>query len=217
VVDDPSRPSFSDLPLNGHSRFDDEGVASRRTLLIENGVFRDFLVGRSVLSPRGSSNGHGRGVLGLSPVARMGNTMLTVKQGLPFSALRDSLRSLLRMRGKSYGFVLHDISGGFTYTTRDLPQTYRLEPLYVSRVFADGRPDEVVRGLDAVGTPLQSLGQIAAVGDDPEVFNGHCGAESGWVPVSAVSPSLLLYSMEFESRAKDQNLPPLLPPPGRGR
>jgi TldD protein len=216
VFDDPTLADFRGLALNGYYRFDDEGVPAMRTPLLEKGVFKGFLLGRSVISPRGVSNGHGRANLGLPVVARMGNTLLSAERGIPFAALRDSLRALLRRQGKPFGLILHDISGGFTYTTRDLPQSYRVQPLYVTRVFADGRPDDVVRGVDAVGTPLASLAQIALAGDDPAVFNGQCGAESGWVPVSAVSPSLLLRSMEFESRAKDQNLPPLLAPPRRG-
>jgi len=214
IFDDPTRTVLGPMPLNGHYRFDDEGVKARKTVLIENGVFRDFLLGRSVISPKGRSNGHGRALLGLAPVARMGNTILEASRTVPAAALRDSLRAQLKAMGRPYGLLLHDISGGFTYTGRDLPQSFRVEPLYVSQVFADGRPDRVVRGVDAVGTPLVSLRQIKLAGDDPRVFNGYCGAESGWVPVSAVSPSLLLESLEFESRAKDQNRPPILPPPG---
>jgi predicted Zn-dependent protease len=219
IVDDPSLETFGKQALNGFYRFDDEGVPGQRALLMENGTFKGFLLGRSVVSARGgangASNGHGRANLGLPVVARMGNTLLSATHGQSFAILRDSLKSLLRQQGKPFGLILHDISGGFTYTTRDVPQSFRVEPLYATRVFADGQPDEVVRGVDAVGTPLASLSQIVAAGDDPAVFNGHCGAESGWIPVSAISPSLLLRSMEFETRAKDQNLPPLLAPPRR--
>lgn len=214
IADDPTLSQFGPTPLNGFYRYDDEGVASRRTVLIEKGVFKDFLLSRSVISPKGRSNGHGRGMLGLAPVARMGNTLLEASQAVPFPALKDSLRARLKALGRPYGLLLHDISGGFTYTGRDLPQSFRVEPLYVSQIFADGRPDRVVRGVDAVGTPLVSLRQVSLAADDAAVFNGYCGAESGWIPVSAVSPSLLLESMEFESRAKDQNRPPILPPPG---
>lgn len=213
ISDDPTREFAMGTPLNGFYRYDDEGVVARPTPLMVKGVFRDFLFSRSVVSPKGASNGHGRGVLGLPPVARMGNTILESSRAMPAAALRDSLRSMLKRAGKPYGLLLHDISGGFTYTGRDLPQSFRVEPLYVSQIFADGRPDRVVRGVDAVGTPLVSLRQIVAAGDDPAVFNGYCGAESGWVPVSAISPSLLIESMEFESRAKDQNMPPILAPP----
>ncbi|MDQ3001737.1 MAG: metallopeptidase TldD-related protein, partial [Fibrobacterota bacterium] len=213
IQDDPTRQSAMGIPLNGHYLFDDEGVPARPTPLMVNGIFRDFLFSRSVLSPKGSSNGHGRAVLGLQPVARMGNTILNSSRTVPAHSLRDSLRTLLKKAGKPYGLLLHDISGGFTYTGRDLPQSFRVEPLYVSQIFSDGRPDKVVRGVDAVGTPLVSLRQVALAGDDPAVFNGYCGAESGWIPVSAIAPSLLLESMEFETRAKDQNKPPILAPP----
>lgn len=213
IMDDPTREYQGSVPLNGFYRYDDEGILAQKALLMDKGIFRDFLFSRSVISPHGKSNGHGRGMLGLEPTARMGNTILESSRTYSFSALKDSLKVLLKKSGKPFGLLLHDISGGFTYTGRDLPQSYRVEPLYVSQIFADGKPDRVVRGVDAVGTPLVSLKQILIAGNDPAVFNGYCGAESGWIPVSAISPSILLESMEFESRAKDQNLPPILPPP----
>ena len=70
-------------------------------------------------------------------------------------------------------------------------------PLVVYKVFPDGRPDQLVRGVDIVGTPLVSLTKIVATGDKPEIFNGYCGAESGSVPVSAVAPAILISEMEF--------------------
>lgn len=214
IEDDPTSQTLGATELNGFYRYDDEGVKARRTPLLWDGVFQDFLFSRSVISPHGHSNGHGRAMLGANVVARMGNTRLTCTKPLPASVLRDSLLSLLRLSGKPYGLMVHELSGGFTYTGRDLPQSFKLEPLFVTQVFTDGRSDRVVRGVDVSGTPLQSLAQILAAGDDPAVFNGHCGAESGWLPVAAISPSLLLGSLEFESRNKDQNRPPLLAPPG---
>ena len=88
-------------------------------------------------------------------------------------------------------------------------------PLLVYRVWADGRPDELVRGVDIVGTPIAAFETIIATGDSPGIFNGMCGAESGDVPVSAVSPSLLLRSLEIERASHDRDRPPLLPPPPR--
>jgi TldD protein len=214
IEDDPTAKVLGNTDLNGYYQYDDEGVKARRTPLLWDGVFKDFLFGRSVISPHGHSNGHGRARLGENVVARMGNTRLSSSQPTPINALRDTLITWLKRLGKPYGLMVHELSGGYTYTGRDLPQTFKLEPLFVTQIFADGRPDRLVRGVDVVGTPLQSLSQIVAAGDDPAVFNGHCGAESGWLPVSAISPSLLLGSMEFESRGKDQNRPPILAPPG---
>ena len=82
------------------------------------------------------------------------------------------------------------------------------------RVYADGRPDEMVRGGDLIGTPLVTFSRILAAADDAAVFNGTCGAESGWVPVSAVAPSLLFRTLEFQRKEKGQERPPLLAKPG---
>jgi TldD protein len=80
-------------------------------------------------------------------------------------------------------------------------------------VFPDGRPDELVRGVDIVGTPLVSLTKIVATGDKPEIFNGYCGAESGSVPVSAVAPAILISEMEVQKKQTSTDRPPILPPP----
>ena len=91
-------------------------------------------------------------------------------------------------------------------------------PLVVYRVFADGRPDELVRGVDIVGTPLASFAKIVATSDQLEVFNGVCGAESGSVPVSAVAPAILISEIEIQKKVHSQDRPPLLPrPPGEGQ
>ncbi|MCK4657493.1 MAG: peptidase U62, partial [candidate division Zixibacteria bacterium] len=93
------------------------------------------------------------------------------------------------------------------------PQSFKVIPLLVRRYYADGRPPEAIRGVDIVGTPLSSFEKIAATGDDYDVFNGTCGAESGWVPVSAVSPSVLVSQLEVEKKVKEQDKPPILGPP----
>lgn len=71
----------------------------------------------------------------------------------------------------------------------------------------------MVRGVDLVGTPLASITKMLAAADDYAVFNGSCGAESGWVPVSAVAPSVLVSEMEIEKKQKSQDRPPILPSP----
>jgi TldD protein len=109
--------------------------------------------------------------------------------------------------------LFEDISGGFTTTSRRGPQSFKVLPIVVYKIFADGRPDELIRGADLVGTPLTSFEKITYTGDDPAVFNGTCGAESGWVPVSAISPSILVSTIEIEKRTRGQSRPPILDPP----
>ena len=212
VVDDATLASFNGQPLRGFYEYDDEGVKARPVTLIENGVLRGFLMSSSPIEGFPVSNGHGRASFGELPVARMGNTRLIASKTVSYSELEKQLLQEIRSQNKPYGYIIEDLSGGFTMTESSMPQTFKLEPKLVYRMYPDGRK-EVVHGADIVGTPLVSFGQIIAAANDDAVFNGTCGAESGWVPVSAISPSVLLKSLEIEKTAKNDNKPPILPSP----
>lgn len=216
VYDDPTLERFRDQALRGFYRFDDEGTPAQRVTVVDRGVLRNFLTSRSPIENFPASNGHARRQFGNDPVSRQGNLIIESGRTVPYDELRELLIAECRRQGKPYGLIFDDISGGFTMTGRGGPQAFKVLPLYVSRVYADGRPDEVVRGVDIVGTPLTSFSKIIMAGDDPEVFNGTCGAESGWVPVSAISPSILVSEIEVEKRQKGQEKPPILPPPVGG-
>jgi hypothetical protein len=163
--------------------------------------------------PFKKSNGHGRRERGYQAVARQGNLIVTSRKTIPDGQLRRALIDEVRRQGKPYGLWFSDIEGGYTITDRSGPQAFKVMPRLVYRVYPDGRPDELVRGADIVGTPIAAFETIIATGDTPGIFNGMCGAESGDVPVSAVSPSLLLRNMEIERTAHEREKPPLLPPP----
>ena len=160
------------------------------------------------------SNGHGRNQPGLMPTGRQGNLIVTSTQTVPEAQMRQKLIDEVKKQGKPYGLYFDDIQGGFTITTRQLPQAFQVLPVMVYKVYADGRPDELVRGVDIVGTPLAALTRILTTGDQEHVFNGVCGAESGQVPVAAVAPFMLFSEMEVQKRAHQHERPPLLPPPG---
>ena len=213
IVDDPTLAIYGGVELNGYYRYDDEGVPSQRVQLVDDGVFQGFLMGRSPLPRFPHSNGHGRRSTGHPPTSRMGNTILQVSQSVPYQALRTRLLREVQQQGLPYGVLVGDIEGGFTITGRYLPNAFNVRVVTSWRVYTDGRPDELIRGVDLVGTPLVAFSNLAAAGDDPQVFNGMCGAESGQVPVSAVSPSLLFHVMEMQLKEKSEDRPPLLPKP----
>jgi TldD protein len=213
VYDDPTKAHLDSTVLLGHYPFDDEGVAARRVPLVEKGILRNFLMSRSPLVGFANSNGHGRRQVGYSPVARQGNLMIESARTVTNQQLRQMLIEEIRKQGKPFGLVIDDIAGGFTFTGRGLPQAFQVIPLVVYKVYPDGRPDELVRGVDIVGTPLVSLTKIVATDDRPEIFNGYCGAESGSVPVSAVSPAILITEMEVQKKETSTDKPPILPPP----
>ncbi|MFV8751188.1 TldD/PmbA family protein [Nannocystaceae bacterium ST9] len=213
VYDDPTLASIDGTPLNGHYFVDDEATLAQRASLVEAGVLKGFLMSRSVVAPFTASNGHGRRERGHMIVARQGNLIVSARETVPEASMRERLIAEAKRQGKPYGLWFADISGGYTITDRSGPQAFKVEPLMVYRVWTDGRPDELVRGADIVGTPLAAFETIMAAGDEPGIFNGTCGAESGWVPVSAVSPSLLLSKLEIERSMHERDKPPLLPAP----
>jgi TldD protein len=213
VVDDPTLKKLGKQDLLGYYQYDDEGVIGQRTVLVDHGVLKNFEMSRSPLRGFPNSNGHGRRQIGATPVSRQGNLIVESNKAVTNDQLRAKLIELIKQQNKPYGLLIDDIAGGFTFTGRGQPQAFQVEPLVVYKVFPDGRPDELVRGVDIVGTPLAALTKIVATGDTPEVFNGYCGAESGYVPVSAAAPAILTSELEVQKKQTSTDRPPILPPP----
>ncbi|MCX7930107.1 MAG: metallopeptidase TldD-related protein [Chlorobi bacterium] len=213
VVFDPMIERYAGVELSGSYRFDDEGVPAQRVVSVASGIFKNFLMCRSPIEGFPQSNGHGRKQEGYSPVARQSNLLVIARHTVPFDSLKELLRAECQRQGKPFGLYFDEIAGGFTFTSRTIPNAFTVQPLVVYKVFADGSPDELIRGVDFIGTPLATFANIVVASDRVGVFNGICGAESGSVPVSACSPDLLVSKIEVQKKAKSQSKPPLLPAP----
>lgn len=98
-------------------------------------------------------------------------------------------------------------------TGRNSPNAFNVTPLEVYRVYVDGRDDELVRGVDLIGTPLSMFSNIICAGGETESFVGSCGSISGYVPVSAISPAILVNKVELQMKPRSRNLPPVLSRP----
>ncbi len=214
VVDDPTMKELNGVKLAGAYAYDDEGDPAQRVVAVENGILKNFLMSRMPITGFDHSNGHGRRQPGLMPTGRQGNLVVTSTKTVKDSELWQQFIDEIKKQGKPYGLYFEDIEGGFTLTTRALPQAFQVIPVMVYRVYADGRPKELVRGVDIVGTPLLSLNNIILTGDTEQVFNGICGAESGSIPVAAAAPEMLFSEIEVQKRQKGTERPPILPPPG---
>ncbi len=214
VYDDPTLGIIGGVPLSGTYSHDDEGVPSQRVPLIQDGILKNFLMSRMPITNFSKSNGHGRHQPGFMPTGRQGNLIVQSTKTVKDSEMRAQLIAEVKKQGKPYGLYFEDVQGGFTLTTRELPQAFQVLPIIVWRVYPDGRPDQLVRGVDIVGTPLASLNRILLTGDKTEVFNGICGAESGSIPVSASAPAMLFSEMEVQKRMASRERPPILPAPG---
>lgn len=214
VYCDPTLEEYAGQVLNGSYRYDDEGVKARRVNNVVDGVLTEFLMSRVPLDGFPQSNGHGRTSDGCDPVSRQSNLVIETTKPYTEARLRDMLAAEIKRQGKEYGYYFKSVSNGYTLTGEGGSlNSFNVTPLEVYRVYADGRPDELVRGVDLIGTPLSMFSHIEAGGDSPSVFIGSCGAESGWVPVSASSPMIFVKQIETQRRQMSRELPPVLNPP----
>ncbi len=216
VYSDPTRRRLGDTDLAGAYVIDNEGLTARRVTVIDRGIFRNFLMSRMPVEGFPVSNGHGRRQQGFMPVARQSNLIVEVAHPVTPAELKKMLIDEIRQAGKPFGLYFDDIQGGFTLTGRTLPNAFNVLPVMVYKVYPDGR-EQLVRGVDLIGTPLTTFSRIIAGDDAMATFNGICGAESGLVPVSASAPAVLIAQIEVQKKSKSEERPPILPPVEAGR
>lgn len=224
VKDDPTLDRFNGKSLVGHYRRDDEGVAAQKVTLIERGTLKNYLMSRTPINGFDKSNGHGRSQ---NPayntyyghaVGRMANLIVESERKYGEKKLKAMLIEEAKKQGKPYGLIIRRVQGGDTDTKAagrssgygEHYQAFRATPVLVYAVDVKTGKERLVRGVELVGTPLTSLEKVIAAGDDAEVFNGVCGAESGWVPVSVVSPSILTAQVELQRTGGAPKRPPIL-------
>ena len=213
VVFDPTITTYKGIPLNGSFKYDDEGVKGEKVLVVDKGVLKNFLMTRSPIDKFPKSNGHARAQAGYQPVSRQSNLIVETTQPYTDAQLKEMLIEEAKKQGKEYGYFFANVRGGFTITGRFIPNSFNVTPLEVYRIYVDGRPDELVRGVDLVGTPLAMFSQVEAVGDTPGNFAGTCGAESGGIPAGCCSPALFVKQIEMQKKDKSQDRPPILDRP----
>jgi TldD protein len=213
IIDDPTLKSFEGTHLMGYYPFDDQGVPGERILLVENGVLRNFLLSRTPVNGFERSNGHGRASYGRAPIARMSNTIIESDSTRTKKELKELLIEEVKRQNKPFGLLIKSMRGGETNTSSYNFQAFRATPVVIYKVDPKTGEESLVRDIEMVGTPLVSINKIVATGDDYAVFNGFCGAESGYVPISTIAPSILVSEMEFQRTSSKKEKLPLLPPP----
>jgi TldD protein len=214
IIDDPTARSFGRDSLNGFYKYDEQGVPAQRTALVDHGVLKTFLLSRApVQGGPLHSNGHGRAAPGREPIARMSNLFVVPAKTETFDELKRDLIAEARRQNKPFGLLIQDMTGGNTDTSGYAYQAFKGQPRLVYKVDATTGALTLVRGVELVGTPLTSINKILAAGADAKVFNGFCGAESGYVPVSTIAPTVLIGEIELQRTRKDTGRPPVLPSP----
>ena len=179
VYDDPTLRKYAGEDLNGFYKYDDQGVKAERVDVVVNGKLNDFLMTRTPIDGHPRTNGHARASDGFDPVSRQSNLVIETSNPKTPEELRQLLIEEVKKQGKEYGYFFKEVTSGFTFTGKGGTNSFNVTPLEVYKVFADGRPDQLVRGVDLIGTPLSMFSNIIYAGNDARVFTGMCGAESG--------------------------------------
>jgi TldD protein len=213
IVDDPTVAVANGLALNGTYAFDEQGVPGQRTVLVRDGRLESYLLSRKPVKPFERSNGHGRSAGPRGPIARMSNLFVESRKRVSSEELKKMLMTEARRQGKPYGLVIRDITGGNTNTMSWGYQAFKGTPRLVYRVDAKTGKEELVRGVELVGTPLTSVNKVLATGEGVKAFNGYCGAESGYVPVATIAPSALVAELELQRVPRASERSPILPAP----
>lgn len=213
IRDNPLLKSFNGIKTVGSYEYDDEGTPARNTLLVDSGKLVNFLSSRAQLPIKNFvPNGHARNDKFQRPISRMGVTIIEGRRTESLENLRKLLLREIRRQKKPFGMIVYETSGGETETTSYDFQAFAGEISYATLIYPDGS-EVCVRGVNFVGTPLQAISNIVAVGNLQELDNSYCAAESGYVPITTISPAVLLSSLELQAKDEQLEAPFILPKP----
>lgn len=213
ISDDPTVTRFKSRGCIGAYDFDDEGTPAAEAKLVQDGALTGFLNSRAAIPvPNNTLNGHARSRKYQRPISRMAVTIVKGKNPVTWDELKQKLIEEIRAQKKPFGMIVYETAGGETDTTKYDFQAFSGEISYATLVTKTGR-EYVVRGVNFVGTPLQALSSIIAVGDEQILENHYCGAESGIIPVSTISPAILIKNLELQAKNEELVTQYILPRP----
>lgn len=147
VFDDPALKRYANTDLNGFYTYDDQGEKAHRVEVVVDGRLNDFLMTGTPIDNHPSSNGHARGESGFDPVSRQSNLLIETKDSKSSQELRDLLLEEVKKQGKEYGYFFQEVTGGLILTGKNGINSFNVTPIEVYRMYADGHPDQLVRGL----------------------------------------------------------------------
>ena len=213
IRDNPLLRDYRGMRCIGSYRYDDDGTPARNTVLVQDGILKDFLNTRAAITRRGHiPNGHARSKKFQRPISRMGVTIVEGKKTKTLNELKKLLIAEIKKQNKPFGMIVYETSGGETDTTSYDFQAFSGEISYATLVYPNGK-EVCVRGVNFVGTPLQALNNIIAVGKEQEIDNGYCGAESGFIPITTIAPGVLLSNLELQAKEEELVTQYILPRP----
>ena len=173
VIDD------STIPYKrGSFFFDEEGTPGQKTILVENGVLKNYMYDRLAAMKDGTtSTGNGRREsYHHSPIPRMTNTLIASGKSKPEDIIRSLEKGLFVE--KMGGGQVNTVNGDFVF---EVTEGYLIEK---------GRVGEPVRGATLAGNGPEILKNIDMLGSDLGFGIGTCGKDAQGVPVADAQPTL---------------------------
>jgi len=212
IVDNPTIDRYNGRQMIGHYRYDDEGMESKKVTLVSRGILKNFLTGASPVPGQSALNGHARNQTFERPISRMGNLFVMNRSPVSEKQMKQRFLEEIKRQKKPFGIFVKETLGGETGTSSYDFQAFKGEIMHAVKVYPDGK-EEIVRGVDFVGTPLSALESVICMGDTMELDNAYCGAESGMIPVSTIAPSTLMRNLELQSKDRERLAPHSIPRP----
>lgn len=194
MVASPLVTAYDDGTLTNHwgsLNIDDEGMATKRNLLIENGILKGYLVdklgGRKMgMAPTGSSR---RESYRYAPTSRMNNTYISSGQSTPEEIISST----------EFGIYAKSMGGGSVNTATG-DYNFNVREGYIIR---QGKIAEAIKGATLIGNGMATLQKIDMVGNNLKHEIGMCGSVSGTVPVTVGQPMLRVADLTVGGRKEE--------------
>lgn len=162
----------------GSNLIDDEGEATQKNILIENGILKSYLVDKNNSKKMNTkSNGCGRRQNYLyAPTSRMSNTYLAPGN----DKVEEMIKSI------DLGVYCERMSGGSVN-----PATGEFNFAVASAFLIEkGKITHRIKGITLIGTSKEILKNVEMVSDDLKIDGGYCGSKSGTIFVTIGQPTI---------------------------
>jgi hypothetical protein len=207
VVDDPTLEKLAGQRLSGHYQFDDEGIAAQKVSLVENGIFKRFLMSRTPRKGFDHSTGHGRSTP-MSPVrAHPANLIVTSTKGVSDREIAKRALAAAKEQELPYVLVVDRLASDFDPSMFSRDGSSIGKPALLRRLYLDGH-EQLVRGATFGAVPLNALKQLIAIGSTSVPYQA-----PGVIPVSIVCPPLLFRDVDVKKPHGAQRKLPIAPRP----
>ncbi|MBM7616266.1 TldD/PmbA family protein [Alkaliphilus hydrothermalis] len=162
----------------GSSNIDDEGEATRKNVLIENGVLKGYMIDKLNGRRMGmESTGSGRRQsYKFAPTSRMTNTYIAAGDSTPEEIISNTEKGIYAKN--LGGGSVNPVTGDFNFAVRE---AYLIE---------NGKITKPLRGATLIGNGPKILHKIDMVGSNLDHGQGMCGSSSGSIPTNVGQPMI---------------------------